>query len=142
MSIEMNQLLLEMVQQGGSDLLVAAGYPVTMRKYGSLVAMSEALLTQPEVESCLQQVLSETELETLRTQQDMDFAYQVEHPTRGFCRFRANAFYQRFGPSIRAPRRDALPTPSECGRSLLRISRRANGGAPWQKVRRRWPAAA
>ena len=100
MSIEMNQLLLEMVQQQGSDLLVAAGYPVTMRKYGALVNLSDALLTQAQVESCLQQVLTETELESLRTQQDMDFAYQVEHPTQGFCRFRANAFYQRFGPSI------------------------------------------
>ena len=126
LSIVMNQLLLEMVQQNGSDLLVAAGYPVTMRKYGALVIMAEKKLTNDEVESCLRQVLTETELETLRTAQDMDFAYQVEHPTQGFCRFRANSFYQRHGPSIcfrsipkEIPTLADLGLPEELGPGLM-----------------------
>lgn len=123
----MNQLLLEMVQQNGSDLLVAAGYPITMRKYGSLVQMmGPEKLTSEVLDSCLKQVLSETELETFKTQQDMDFAYQVEHPSRGFCRFRANCFQQRHGASLcfRAIPRE-IPTladlglPEELGPNLM-----------------------
>lgn len=116
MSIVMNQLLLEMVQQGGSDLLVAAGYPVTMRKYGALVNLSDDIQSREVVEGALRQVLSDAELETLRTQQDMDFAYQIEHPTQGYCRFRANGFYQRHGPSLcfRSIPRD-IPTLADLG---------------------------
>ena len=127
MSMDMNQLLLEMVQQNGSDLLVAAGYPLTMRRYGSLVHLAgEAKLEQETVEGLLRQVLSETEMETLRAQQDMDFAYQIEHPSMGFCRFRANAFFQRFGPSIcfrsiprEIPTLAELGLPEELGPNLM-----------------------
>jgi twitching motility protein PilT len=123
----MNQLLLEMVQQNGSDLLVAAGYPITMRKYGELVHLGDGeLLSTDAVQDALTQVLSEAELETLRTAQDMDFAYQVEHPTDGFCRFRANAFFQRFGPSLcfrsiprEIPTLAELGLPEELGPSLM-----------------------
>lgn len=126
LSIVMNQLLLEMVQQGGSDLLVAAGYPVTMRKYGALVNLSENLLSREEVDGGLRQVLTEAELETLKTQQDMDFAYQIEHPVQGYCRFRANAFYQRHGPSLcfrsipkEIPTLADLGLPEELGPALM-----------------------
>ena len=126
LAVVMNQLLLEMVQQNGSDLLVAAGYPVTMRKYGSLIALNPEILSEETVNDCLCQVLSEPEVESLRNQQDMDFAYQVEHPTQGFCRFRANAFFQRHGPSMcfrsiprEIPTLADLGLPDELGPGLM-----------------------
>ena len=116
-----------MVEKKGSDLLIAAGYPVTMRKFGELLVLGDKEpLSNQAVEDMLVAVLSEAEVETLRQQQDMDFAYQIEHPTDGFCRFRANSFYQRFGASMvfRSIPRD-IPTlaelglPEELGPSLM-----------------------
>jgi twitching motility protein PilT len=106
-----------MVEKQGSDLLVAAGYPLTMRKFGALVTLGEKEpLTSDQVDEMVVTVLSEAEIETLKQQQDMDFAYQIEHPSDGFCRFRANAFYQRFGCSMvfRSIPRD-IPTLAELG---------------------------
>lgn len=116
-----------MVEDNGSDLLVAAGYPLKMRKYGGLAALGEGeKLTTEEVEAMLGQCLSETEIEVLRQQQDMDFAYQIEHPSYGFCRFRANAFYQRFGPSLvfrsipqKIPTIEDLGLPEDLGKNLM-----------------------
>jgi twitching motility protein PilT len=126
LAIQMNQLLLEMVQQSGSDLLIAAGYPITMRKYGALVQLWDKELTVDMVDAALKQVLSQAEIDTFRQQQDMDFAYQVEHPTSGFCRFRANAFFQRHGPSLcfrsipkQIPTLADLGLPEELGPALM-----------------------
>ena len=127
MSLEINQLLLQMVEEQGSDLLVAAGYPLKMRKYGGLALLMDGLmLSKEDVELMLSQCLSEAELEVLKQQQDMDFAYQIEHPTMGYCRFRANAFYQRFGASMvfrsipqRIPTIEELGLPEDLGKNLM-----------------------
>jgi twitching motility protein PilT len=99
--MDLNQILIQMVEAKGSDLLIAAGYPLKMRKFGGLALLDgNEDLTEEVVQQMSSQCLNETERENLRQQQDMDFAYQIEHPTLGFCRFRANAFYQRFGLSL------------------------------------------
>ena len=127
MEFNVNLLLMEMVQQGGSDLLLAAGYHPAMRKYGTLVTQSERpKLTVDDVERMLMQLMSDSEIEVLRQQQDMDFAYQIELPGEGFCRFRANAFFQRFGPSLvfrsisrKIPSLADLGLPENLGKDLM-----------------------
>lgn len=127
MELNVNLLLMEMVQQGGSDLLLAAGYHPAMRKYGVLVTQSERpKLTVEDMERMLLQLLSESELEAFRQQQDMDFAYQIELPGEGYCRFRANAFTQRFGPSLvfrsiarKIPSLNELGLPENLGTDLM-----------------------
>lgn len=125
--MDLNELLIQMVEKKGSDLLLAAGYPLKMRKFGGLALLdSEANLTQDDVEAMAAQCLNETERENLRQQQDMDFAYQIEHPELGFCRFRANAFYQRFGLSMvfrsiprSIPNLGELGLPEDLGPNLM-----------------------
>ncbi len=93
-------LLKELLQRGGSDLLIAAGYPPAMRIHGMLVKTNHPLSDPDEVEGILSAILSDAEQEFFRQQQDMDFAYQIEIPGQGAFRFRANAFIQRFGCSL------------------------------------------
>ncbi|MGE0489481.1 MAG: type IV pilus twitching motility protein PilT [Vulcanimicrobiota bacterium] len=118
---------MEMVQQGGSDLLLAAGYHPAMRKYGTLVSQTDRpKMSIEDIDKILVQLLSDSELEVFRQQQDMDFAYQIELPGEGFCRFRANAFVQRHGPSLvfrsisrRIPTLAELGLPEVLGKQLM-----------------------
>lgn len=127
MEVHINQLLLQLIQEGGSDLLVSAGYPVTMRRYGELAGLGpKHTMSIADLEHMLGQLLSESEIETLKQNQDMDFAYQIEIPGEGFSRFRANAFYQRHGPGLAfrsiprtIPTLADLQLPDELGPALM-----------------------
>ncbi len=127
MDFNVNILLMEMVQQGGSDLLLAAGYHPAMRKFGTLVSQTERpKLSVDDIEKMMMQLLSEAELEVFRQQMDMDFAYQIELPGEGYWRFRANVFCQRHGPSLvfrsisrKIPTLVELGLPEELGRQLM-----------------------
>ncbi|MBI3930113.1 MAG: PilT/PilU family type 4a pilus ATPase [Armatimonadetes bacterium] len=119
---------MEMVQQGGSDLLIGANYRPAMRRFGQLVPLgNHPPLATEHLDAILAQVLSESELEVFRQEMDMDFAYQIELPGGGgFCRFRANAFTQRFGPSMvfrsiprQIPSLAQLNLPEALGRNLM-----------------------
>lgn len=127
MDLNVNLLLMEMVKQGGSDLLLSAGYHPAMRRYGTLVSQTDRpKLTTDDIERMLVQLLSDSEIEVLRQQMDMDFAYQIELPGEGFCRFRANAFFQRYGPSLvfrsisrKIPTLAELGLPESLGKDLM-----------------------
>lgn len=110
-------ILTEMVQDGGSDLLVAAGFHPGYRRHGGLVVFKDRpKYSVAEVQGILKELLTEPEIASLKKQKDLDFAIQMSLGDLGMCRFRGNAFFQKSGPSVvlrSIPR--AIPSLAELG---------------------------
>lgn len=120
-------LLAEMITEGGSDLLVAAGYHPAFRLHGSLrVFKDRPKFSVVEVQNMLKELLTEAEINTLKKNKDIDFAYSAQLPDLGNCRFRGNAFFQKSGPSVvlrsiprQVPTLQGLGLPVEIGQGLM-----------------------
>jgi twitching motility protein PilT len=90
---QIDRLFDALLAAGGSDLHLAIGYPPMMRARGSLVAMREAPIERPEIESLLFEIVTPDQKKTILEVQDLDFAYAYEQKAR----FRANYFYKVTG---------------------------------------------
>lgn len=120
-------ILSEMVQDGGSDLLVAAGFHPSYRKHGTLEVFNDRpKYSVAEVQTILKDLLTEAEIATLKKQKDIDFAVQLNLGELGSCRFRGNAFFQKSGPSVvlrsiprSIPTMEELGLPVEIGQGLM-----------------------
>ncbi len=110
-------ILAEMINDGGSDLLVAAGYHPGYRLHGTLrVFKDRPKFSVAQVQGMLKEILTDAEIQALKKTKDIDFAYQTQLEGLGTCRFRGNSFFQKSGPSIvmRAIPRE-VPTLGELG---------------------------
>ncbi|MCA9775977.1 MAG: PilT/PilU family type 4a pilus ATPase [Candidatus Eremiobacteraeota bacterium] len=116
-----------MVQEGGSDLLVAAGFHPSFRKHGGLeVFKDRPKYSVAEVQNILKDLLTDQEISTLKKQKDLDFAVQINLGNLGQCRFRGNAFFQKSGPSVvlrsiprEIPSLEELGLPVDIGQGLM-----------------------
>ena len=120
-------ILTEMVQEGGSDLLVAAGFHPSFRKHGGLeVFKDRPKYSVAEVQNILKDLLTDQEISSLKKHKDLDFAVQINLGDLGQCRFRGNAFFQKSGPSVvlrsiprEIPSLDELGLPVDIGQGLM-----------------------
>lgn len=127
MEQSIKSILTEMVRDGGSDLLVAAGFHPGYRKHGRLQVFTDRpKYSVAEVQGMLKDLLTEPEIATLKKQKDIDFAVQMSLDDLGDCRFRGNAFFQKSGPSVvlrsiprEIPTMEELGLPVEIGRGLM-----------------------
>lgn len=88
---DLNELLLEVLERGGSDLHITVGVPPMMRLDGKLVPLGEASLTCSETREAVFSILSQEQRSILEQEWEFDFAYSIP----GESRFRVNAYYQR-----------------------------------------------
>ncbi|MFC1751630.1 type IV pilus twitching motility protein PilT [Patescibacteria group bacterium] len=94
------ELLLAVVEAGGSDLHLSVGRHPTIRVAGSLVPLvKKPILTPDIIDSFLVLILSEEQRAELEKNGEVDFAYS----TKNEIRFRCNAFRQRnnYGMAMR-----------------------------------------
>mgnify|MGYP000399794904 CR=1 FL=1 len=93
---ELHKLLIFFSQQGGSDLFITAGRPVTMKKDRRLINITEDNLT-PEVvtELCIE-IMNHEQLSSFQNTQESNFAYHIP----GIARYRVNVFVQRGTPGM------------------------------------------
>lgn len=96
MSISLAQLLQTMVQNGGSDLHVAAGSPPMIRVRGDLMKLNVAPLIPAQVEQMIFATLTEAQRADILKNQNLDYAFKAP----GLGIFRVNIFYQRQGLSF------------------------------------------
>ena len=89
-----DNLLRQLVDQGGSDLHLRCGEPPILRRHGEMVRLDEQA---PIDDATLMRMLNVIMPERNRTEygatNDSDFAYEIE----GLARFRANVFKERKG---------------------------------------------
>ncbi|HEX6047869.1 MAG TPA: hypothetical protein VFZ21_01320, partial [Gemmatimonadaceae bacterium] len=89
----MDNLLRQLVEQGGSDLHLRCGEPPILRRHGEMVRLDEPPLDDTTLVRMLQVIMPERNRVEYAELNDTDFAYEIN----GLARFRANAFRERKG---------------------------------------------
>ena len=90
--IDLDEVLVRLVEAGGSDLHLTAGAPPALRVRGELVRLEEyGLLTAVELQKMIYGILTQRQRETFENELELDLSYTVP----GRSRFRVNVFRQR-----------------------------------------------
>jgi twitching motility protein PilT len=107
-AVNVNQLLLELIKHGGSDLHLSAGLPPAARIHGEMTPLpGYQTLTGPEIYAGLTRLLTEAQKERYDSKRELDFAHTI--PDVG--RFRVNMLQQKgnAGAVFRAIPKEILP---------------------------------
>lgn len=90
--VELDEVLMELVKRGGSDLHLTAGVPPTIRQHGELVHLDEYPVNTPdELRKMIYGILTQRQREEFENELELDLSYSVP----GQARFRVNVFQQR-----------------------------------------------
>jgi twitching motility protein PilT len=91
--LAINELLVQMMESGASDLHLTSGARPTIRVRGELAPLDEnyPVLTPPVLQRSLYAMMSQKQRERFETDLELDFAYSVP----GRARFRVNVYRQR-----------------------------------------------
>ena len=81
---DLNELLMEVLERGGSDLHITVGVPPMMRLNGRLVALEPESLDAKQTRESIYTVMSEDQRAALERDWEFDFAYSIP----GRARFR------------------------------------------------------
>ena len=92
--LAISKLFDRLIERGGSDLHLTAGYPPMFRLKGELVPEGDQPLTAPQIDWLLQPLLNPHQAVQFATTGDLDFAHA--HGTK--ARFRANYLRKTTGP--------------------------------------------
>jgi twitching motility protein PilT len=88
----LNQLLKEMVSQGGSDLHVTTNSPPQIRVHGHLKPIdATSPMTPAETKQLCYSILTDNQKHRLEEDLEIDLSFGI----KGLARFRANIFHQR-----------------------------------------------
>ncbi len=89
---ELEELILTVVHENGSDLHLGVGKVPAIRVAGELIfLLKHAVLTEKDVVGILGEILDKTKLDKFMEEQEIDFSYDF----RGEVRLRGNAFFQK-----------------------------------------------
>ncbi|MFM8259522.1 MAG: type IV pilus twitching motility protein PilT [Vulcanococcus sp.] len=91
MDLQIEELMEELVQQGGSDLHLAAGQPPYGRFSGALRPMREQKLSEDTCNRLIFSMINNAQRKQLEQTWELDCAYGL----RGVARFRVNVYRQR-----------------------------------------------
>ena len=99
-SVDVHELLEQVLVRGASDLHLTTGIPPTIRLNGDLMHMTEyAVLTSEDLQKIVYGMLTQKQRERLENDLELDFSYSLP----GKARFRVNIYVQRsaFGAAMR-----------------------------------------
>lgn len=89
---ELEDLILTVIHENGSDLHLGAGRYPAIRVAGELIFLvKHEKLTNEDMKGVLTEVLDKAKLDKFMEEQEMDFSYDF----RGEARLRGNAFFQK-----------------------------------------------
>ena len=87
----LNELLKQMVEQGGSDLHITTNSPPMVRVDGVLKPLNHPSMTEAETKQIAYSILTDNQKHRLEEDLELDFSFGI----KGLARFRANVFHQR-----------------------------------------------
>ncbi|GGI07353.1 PilT/PilU family type 4a pilus ATPase [Egicoccus halophilus] len=91
-AFELDDLLVALVERGGSDLHLTAGIPPTIRVHGDLVSLDEFAPCDPDdLQNLLYGIMTQKQREQFENELELDLSYAIS----GRARFRVNVFQQR-----------------------------------------------
>lgn len=89
---KLEELILNVIHEGGSDLHLGAGKVPAIRVSGELIfLLKHPVLTKEDILGFLNEILDKTKLNKFLETQEIDFSYDF----RGEARLRGNAFFQK-----------------------------------------------
>jgi twitching motility protein PilT len=89
---ELEELILIVIHEGGSDLHLGTGRVPIIRVAGELIFLvKHPVLTEQDILGFLSEILEETKIEKFKEEQEADFSYDFN----GEARLRGNAFFQK-----------------------------------------------
>ncbi|HEX9094298.1 MAG TPA: type IV pili twitching motility protein PilT, partial [Coriobacteriia bacterium] len=88
---DLNELLVTVLDRGGSDLHLTVGRPPTMRLNGKLVPLEGPVLLAKDTKEHVYSILTQEQRDALERHWEFDFAHSIP----GRARFRVNAYFQR-----------------------------------------------
>jgi twitching motility protein PilT len=89
---ELEELILNVIHEDGSDLHLGVGRVPAIRVAGELIFLTKhPVLTQEDVFGILGEILEKTKIDNFKENQEADFSYDF----RGKARLRGNAFFQK-----------------------------------------------
>nr|WP_321503403.1 type IV pilus twitching motility protein PilT [uncultured Dethiosulfovibrio sp.] len=94
LTVGMQDLLRDVIKKKSSDLHLSVGNPPAMRLDGHLIKMANAgIVEREDMEIIVSGLLSEEQMETLRSTKEMDFSFSFQGQDYS-ARFRGNCFYE------------------------------------------------
>ncbi|MFW5933627.1 MAG: PilT/PilU family type 4a pilus ATPase [Actinomycetota bacterium] len=91
-AVDLDELLVALVERGGSDLHLTAGIPPALRINGELAPMDDYdKLTPDELQKMIYAIMTQKQRETFENELELDMSYSVPK----LARFRVNVFQQR-----------------------------------------------
>ena len=92
-----DELLLAVLDKGGSDLHISTDSKPIIRLHGDLVTLEDfPILTNSDTEEMFSEILNDDQKSELEQERAMSFCYEMSFDQEEF-RFRANVFEQRKG---------------------------------------------
>ncbi|KKP85719.1 MAG: Twitching motility protein [Candidatus Nomurabacteria bacterium GW2011_GWA1_35_8] len=89
---ELEELILTVIRENGSDLHLGVGKVPAIRVTGELIfLLKHSILTKEDIVGILGEILDKTKLDRFMEDKEMDFSYDF----RGEARLRGNAFFQK-----------------------------------------------
>src|SRR3989344_9557883 len=89
---ELEELILNVIHENGSDLQLGAGRVSAIRVSGELIFLAKRpVLTQEDLWGFLGEILEKTKVAKFKEDQEVDFSYDFH----GEARLRGNAFFQK-----------------------------------------------
>ncbi len=89
---EIEELILTVIHENGSDLHLGAGKVPAIRVMGELIFLvKRSVLTEKDVSGMLTEVLGKGKFDKFNEEKEVDFSYDF----RGEARLRGNAFFQK-----------------------------------------------
>jgi twitching motility protein PilT len=100
MELMIEDLMEQLVEQGGSDMHIQAGSPVYFRVSGKLEPIDDNVLSPQECQKLIFSMLNNTQRKELEQNWELDCSYGV----KGLARFRVNVYKERgcFAACLRA----------------------------------------
>jgi len=89
--MDLDRVLMDLAEQGGSDLHLKVGRPPIFRMAGDLVPTTYPTVTREEMQSALYGIMAPQVQQTFEQGLEADFSYEIP----GLARFRVNTFVQR-----------------------------------------------
>lgn len=93
---ELEQILVYFSENSGSDLFITAGLPVTMKKDGQLIHLTENKLSATQSQELCTELMDASQLEEFIEHSECNFAFQIP----GHGRYRVNVYVQRGTPGM------------------------------------------
>ena len=76
--MSINEVLVEAIKQGASDIHITVGVPVMLRLRGELKRLNEEVLTATDVKELVEMIVPNEQVNLFHENKQLDFSYEIK----------------------------------------------------------------